>query len=709
MLSLKFTIGSAGKILLMSIYTPEGTGAEVPIITDSNYLRLFLDAETISTTSDSRIFTDSSPNNFTITNNVRALFQSSFHPYGDESAWSLYIGASRLQVGTTSSFAFMHNTTAKFTYECWIFTYETDALLADNRSDFDGSRGITISLQTGKVRFRMSNGGAAGQDVVCTALTTSTLDSKWHHLAITYDQSLANENAKIYIDGKLNTTTNKSAWLPSSAAGSAYPLMLFGDAQNNDSASKCFNGYMSNLRITNDIVYTRSFTPPTTRLTASSATQLLTCQSSRLKDNSQNALTFASQSIRFVTPFFAVSRLNPFGALLMTSSSVGSVRFNNVSTEGLIIPADQQFVFGTGDFTIESWIYPLASSSGMIFGIVPTAAATKALSFSMGSGLRPQFFDRVNYSTASIAVQENGWSHVAAVRNNGTLTVYVNGLASVTATNTTDFNSSTQYFIGKNVNDTQLFNGYISNLRVMKGVAAYTENFVLPTEPLTVITGTSLLLNFNNGAVIDKAGQLLPIFFANTSTTSTGISSIITKNGNSSLYFPGGTADYIQYNINNMIDFLDFDFTIEFWINFQEFRSGAIVTNDGYSITQSAAGNMIFIHANTSSNRINLYLVGSGITAWDITSATSILASAPTLNTWYHLAVTRSGDTFRTFTNGVQVSTFSTSRGLRTSPSQLYIGGSRYTSAPGTNFRGYMDDFRIYIGYAKYTANFTPE
>jgi hypothetical protein len=44
-------------------------------------------------------------------------------------------------------------------------------------------------------------------------------------------------------------------------------------------------------------------------------------------------------------------------------------------------------------------------------------------------------------------------------------------------------------------------NGYLSNVRVVKGVAVYTSNFTPSTTPLTPISGTSLLLNTVSGSL----------------------------------------------------------------------------------------------------------------------------------------------------------------------------------------------------------------
>jgi hypothetical protein len=76
------------------------------------------------------------------------------------------------------------------------------------------------------------------------------------------------------------------------------------------------------------------------------------------------------------------------------------------------------------------------------------------------------------------------------------------------------------------------FNGFISNVRYVKGIAVYTSNFTTPTSRLAAIVGTSLLLNTtydakylkdnstNNITVTSKNGASTTIGLATSSSLS---------------------------------------------------------------------------------------------------------------------------------------------------------------------------------------------
>lgn len=202
------------------------------------------------------------------------------------------------------------------------------------------------------------------------------------------------------------------------------------------------------------------------------------------------------------------------GSPTVSTSGAGSISFNG-SNQSLNYAAQTPFSFGTGDFTIEFWAYPtggLASYPSYI-DFRGSSSATPAPYIYNDNGILvygAAGANRITYTYATL----NTWVHVAVCRIGTSTKMYVNG-TQVGATYI-DANSYTvgtgAPYIGQNGVGGGWFTGYMSNIRVVKGVGVYTGTFTPPTAPLTItqtagtnisaITGTqtSLLLPANSGA-----------------------------------------------------------------------------------------------------------------------------------------------------------------------------------------------------------------
>jgi hypothetical protein len=168
--------------------------------------------------------------------------------------------------------------------------------------------------------------------------------------------------------------------------------------------------------------------------------------------------------------------------------------------------------------TYEAWIYPTAfttnhrimSQQGSNSGIDIFYDASGNVGVGWTSGAS-------NASVSGSPLSLNTWYHIAVVFTSGTMTVYFNGVSKTLTGTTTGYNftSTNPLFIGSYSNANQYgIIGYLSNVRIVKGVAVYTGNFTTPTAPLqatqsagtniSAITGTqtSLLLNSVSGAFL---------------------------------------------------------------------------------------------------------------------------------------------------------------------------------------------------------------
>ena len=162
----------------------------------------------------------------------------------------------------------------------------------------------------------------------------------------------------------------------------------------------------------------------------------------------------------------------------------GSLYFDG-NGDYLVFPADvnNNFAFRTGDFTIEFWAWKPANGTTGYDGVIGAdnngnASGGFAVELSSLRGF-------VFYNDAAVRISyamnpnDSTWHHYALVRAGGVMAMYKDGQQLTTAAYTGDLGASPTLRVGS-LGTTANFNGYIDDLRVTKGVARYTGNFVPP-------------------------------------------------------------------------------------------------------------------------------------------------------------------------------------------------------------------------------------
>lgn len=207
----------------------------------------------------------------------------------------------------------------------------------------------------------------------------------------------------------------------------------------------------------------------------------------------------------------------------------------------------------------------------------------------------------------------------------------------------------------------------------------------------------------------------LPMTGENNSTTFTDISptpktitrygdtkilTAISKWGQGSAFFDG-TGDYLSTPNNAAFLFGVGNFTIEAWVYATAFPGAgtAACIASLYDTGVNARSWALNILNNSGTYQIQAINSSTG------SDATPLIGGSLSLNTWYHLAFTRSGNTRNIFLNGVNVGSDAYTASLFTSSVLICIGRYNNNSSPWT---GYMQDLRITKGVARYTANFAP-
>jgi hypothetical protein len=193
-------------------------------------------------------------------------------------------------------------------------------------------------------------------------------------------------------------------------------------------------------------------------------------------DGSNGGTTFTDSSSNNVT----MTRVG--SAALSTSIS----KYGNASvlytgdTEGLRTPSSSLFTFGTGDFTIEFWMY---------FGVGTSPSSTADIFFSIGSQQLELYNFLGNFRVripgdwaiyGSTSVSTSQWYHIAFARSGSANRLFVNGTQEGgTWTDSRDY-TATQLTFGNDFSGTSGYPGNMDEIRVTKGVARYTANFTAP-------------------------------------------------------------------------------------------------------------------------------------------------------------------------------------------------------------------------------------
>ena len=615
-------------------------------------------------------FDDGSASNHTITANGNVT-QGSFGPFArPDGEWGVDFDGDGdyLSVPYSTDFNFG---TGSFTVEAFVFL-----------RDLSGSQGIysTSGGEGGTTKFIIYLDGATpkahingfGSSLFLNATATISAN-EWNHLAFVRNGS----TWYWFVNGTQAGTGSNSTNITFSNVATVV-------GYGGESGNTPINGFISNIRVVNGTaLYTSNFTVPTSALTAITNTKLLTCQSNRFIDNSASAHTLTPAG----NP--AVSAFGPILTKKVYNPAVngGSAYFDG-NGDYLSFPDSADWDFGTGDFTVEGWVNPasdLASDTQFIgFGDGDNGG-----NFGFEATGKPYFYHGGYYARTNTALKLGSWSYIAFVRSSGTLSCYINGTSAASSSYTGNVGGSLAPRVGA-YSGGQYFKGYMQDVRILKGTAVYTSNFTPPTAPLTAITNTKLLLNMADGQAIDSAAQNNLTLYG-TAKTSTGQA----KFGNTSLLLDGN-SDYAIFP--NGATGGAGDWTIEMFIFSSNVGSGEFGTLlDNRPDSTNGLYQTLVLAAAT----LKFYVGGSGA-SYRITSDDSLSA-----NTWYHVAVCKSGSSTKMFIDGTQTGSTFTDNVTYINTGRTLIGAEvSFGSGIDEFFNGYIDEFRI-SNMARYTSNFT--
>lgn len=379
------------------------------------------------------------------------------------------------------------------------------------------------------------------------------------------------------------------------------------------------------------------------------------------------------------------------GSIVATPTKFGTGAYNVPSSgRPYLKNINSAMVVGTNDFTIEMFVYP--NTVGGSYQHIYSSIDASTFMISILAGKINIYCNGIWRDMGNIPITAGGWHHVAICRHNGILYAFLDGAMCTNAfAYTGEITSSSTCCLGSQPvgGSTYEFNGVIDEFRLTKNIVRYMTGGFTPTttaftdgrdDTVDPFLGYVLFGMHCNGTV---GTNPTTDWGTTVATNSAGTQPVIATGGKfgNCLNFAGWKSlDYTTFLLN-------LDFTLEFWVN--PVGSSAGTKRTLFSIGGSTANNLGFLIGINDSNRLELVLNSS-----PESSSTSI-----TSGTWYHVALTRSGNNFCAYVNGVSVITVSANP---SAGSFAYLGRQVFSTSGYGYYNGLMDEIRLTQRVARY-------
>ena len=644
-------------------------------------------------TCQSNRFIDNSGNNFTITRNgdCRITDNSPFVST-DFTTGAGYFNGTTDYLSVSSPGSSFAMGTGAFTFECWVYTSSSSLqYLIDSRSGAGTTSWLSYIFNSGQIGW-----GTGSADLLFTG--NPTLNA-WNHIAYVRTGTGTNQAAMFLNGTRLGNATDSTNYTtsPTSATiASRYTATVF------------LSGYLSNVRVVKGTaVYDptqTSITIPTSPLQAVSGTSLLTLQT---RAPSQN-ISFLDSS---PNEFLVTKNGNTTQGTFSPFSPTGWGNYFNGTDAYLTGPSGAALQLSTGDFTIEAWVF--GPTQAAYAGICGGATTPSGWTFRLNNSGNLLLTNGSTVRTSTATVPTNSWNHVCVSRQGTNLRFFVNGSLSNTITSNSDSIDLTGggFQVGKGFSVdgvSGLFSGYISNLRIVKGVAVYTGAFTPPASPLTAtqsagptgsniqaITGTQTsLLTCQSNRFIDTSSNNFTIT-RNGSPSVQAFSPFAPANAVSPLvtggsgYFDGGASSSADYLTWTGTAAGAGAFSYEFWV----------YSTNGFATMRAPLGVIAISGYNSA---LDIRMSGSTINASQYNVASNnFTVETLQANTWYHVVICRNASNQLTvFLNGTRSSTGALT--VSTNFSGLTSAIGRLDPNNGGDVTGYIAGVRLIVGSTPY-------
>jgi RHS repeat-associated protein len=375
---------------------------------------------------------------------------------------------------------------------------------------------------------------------------------------------------------------------------------------------------------------------------------------------------------------------------------------------------------GRDDFSIEIWVRTSRNGEEAVVSKVPDSGAGWWMTVTDDGGMvgriRVKTQDASNNVTAyygpNLRVDDNRWHHVVAVfqRSYG-LHIYVDGVGADTATpvpgDMTDgapllIGSADDYapFLG-DVDEPAYYRKALSPLRVKAHYTAGVQGTNYSKQVLQDAPRGYWRLgeSATSAQAADASGNGVTAEYQNVDPGATGA---IAVDSNTAVHFQNQVADYVhdrRADFVNAGDTFDFagqqSFSVEAWIkpDKQSGAFGRIVSKEDSDASARREGWSLWVYPVGNGNQYRL-----GFERWRDGAGDGLSASSFQWGVWAYVVAVYDGvaGQMSIYVNGTLVSRGTATAQVLDNARPFEIGNSDWSSGPGSQFLGDMDEVAIY-------------
>jgi hypothetical protein len=429
--NLQMVVGTA-------VYTANFTPSTTPLTAITNTSLL---------TCQSNRFLDNSTNNFTVTKNGDTSVQA-FQPFppalqyttASFSGSGYFYGASNSLTTPSGTCPVINN----FSASGWVY-----------RTSVPGYQQTFVALGidgSGRVGFFWTGNNFEyniyGSSTVSIDGSGAMPVGVWTYVVLTRTSS----TLSLYYNGTLIASVSLGTAFSASSGRS----MLWMDGTI---------GYATNLRFDTAAYSTPTVVPTAPVSTTANTNNLLNFTNAGIFDNAMQNNLVTEGDTKISTS--------------VVKYGTGSIAFDGT---GDYLTAYRNFsIAASENFTVEGWFYLTAAQANYRMIV---SDGTKYFTVN-STGMEIQFGGvSGTVASATYTFAQNVWYHIAVVRNNNVVAIYVNGIAltmSQASQSAAFLDTSTLLYVSRYTSGTDYpWFGYMDDLRITKGVARYVGNFTPP-------------------------------------------------------------------------------------------------------------------------------------------------------------------------------------------------------------------------------------